>query len=453
MYAILDIETTGGQFNEEGITEIAIYKFDGHEIVDQFISLVNPEIPIQPFVVKLTGINNAMLQSAPKFFEVAKRIIEMTKDCIVVAHNASFDYRILRTEFRRLGYDFEAQTLCTVELSKKLLPEQPSHSLGKLVRALGIPMADRHRASGDALATVKLFKILLEKDLEKEIVKDFIKLEIEKGIAPKLLDIVAKLPAKTGVYYIHNEKGNLVYIGKSRNIKKRINQHFTGTSTKCKKIQAEVFTVTYDETGSELIALLKESEEIKINKPIYNRAQRKSIFQLALYAEKDKNGYINLKLQKADGRKKEITSFTSLQEGKNALFRITSHYNLCQKLTGLYHTKTNCFQYSIKECDGACIGMVSPEEYNARVLSFIEKNSFENQNMVLIDKGRTISERSAVLIENGIYKGYAFYDLNYQINNIEILRNIIIPMQNNRDTKNIIQGHIRKNKTLKTLKF
>jgi DNA polymerase-3 subunit epsilon len=453
LYAILDIETTGGQFNEEGITEIAIYKFDGHEIVDQFISLVNPEIPIQPFVVKLTGINNAMLQSAPKFFEVAKRIIEMTNDCIVVAHNASFDYRILRTEFRRLGYDFEAQTLCTVELSKKLLPEQPSHSLGKLVRALGIPMADRHRASGDALATVKLFKILLEKDLEKEIVKDFIKLEIEKGIAPKLLDIVAKLPAKTGVYYIHNEKGNLVYIGKSRNIKKRINQHFTGTSTKCKKIQAEVFTVTYDETGSELIALLKESEEIKINKPIYNRAQRKSIFQLALYAEKDKNGYINLKLQKADGRKKEITSFTSLQEGKNALFRITSHYNLCQKLTGLYHTKTNCFQYSIKECDGACIGEISPEEYNARVLSFIEKNSFENQNMVLIDKGRTISERSAVLIENGIYKGYAFYDLNYQINNIEILRNIIIPMQNNRDTKNIIQGHIRKNKTLKTLKF
>ena len=453
MYAILDIETTGGQFNEEGITEIAIYKFDGHEVVDQFISLVNPEIPIQPFVVKLTGINNEMLRGAPKFFEVAKRIVEMTNDCVLVAHNASFDYRILRTEFRRLGYDFEAKTLCTVELSKKLLPEQPSHSLGKLVRALGIPMADRHRASGDALATVKLFKILLEKDLEKEIVKDFIKLEVEKGIAPKLLDIVSSLPSTTGIYYIHNEKGNLIYIGKSRNIKKRINQHFTGTSTKCKKIQTDVFTVTYDETGSELIALLKESEEIKINKPILNRAQRKSIFQFALYAEKDEKGYLNLKLQKADGRKKEITSFTSLQEGKNALFRITSHYNLCQKFTGLYTSKTNCFQYSIKECDGACIGEVSPEIYNARVLEFIEKNSFENQNMILIDKGRNISERSAVLIENGIYKGYAFYDLNYQIHNIEILRNIIIPMQNNRDTKNIIQGHVRRSKTLKVINF
>ena len=322
MYCILDIETTGGQFNEEGITEIAIYKFDGREVVDQFISLVNPEIPIQPFVVKLTGINNAMLRSAPKFFEVAKRIIEITSDCVIVAHNASFDYRILRTEFKRLGYDFQAKTLCTVELSKKLIPEQPSYSLGKLVRALGIPMADRHRASGDAMATTKLFKMLLEKDVEKQILNDFIKYEIQKGIAPKLLDIVEHLPSKTGIYYIHNEKGNLIYIGKSRNIKKRINQHFTGTSTKSKKIQHEVFTVTYEETGSELIALLKESEAIKINKPIFNRAQRKSIFEWALYAEKDNNGYLNLHLQKADGRKKEITSFTTLQEGKTRCFAL-----------------------------------------------------------------------------------------------------------------------------------
>jgi DNA polymerase-3 subunit epsilon len=453
MYAILDIETTGGQFNEEGITEIAIYKFDGHEVVDQFISLVNPEIPIQPFVVKLTGISNAMLRSAPKFFEVAKRIIEITSDCVIVAHNASFDYRILRTEFRRLGYDFEAKTLCTVELAKKLIPEQPSYSLGKLVRALGIPMADRHRANGDAMATVKLFKMLLEKDTEKTIIKDFIKLEVEKGIAPKLLDIVAQAPTKTGVYYIHNESGSLIYIGKSRNIKKRINQHFTGTNIKSKKIQAEVFTVTYDETGSELIALLKESEEIKVNKPKYNRSQKKTIFPLSLYAEKDKKGYLNLKLQKTDGRKKEITSYGSLQEGKNALFFITDKYKLCQKLTGLYLTKKECFQYKIKECDGACIGEVTPEEYNARVQNFITDYSFENKNMILIDRGRTVNERSAILIENGVYKGYAFYDLNYQITNIEILKNILIPMQNNRDAKSIIQNYMRKSKSLKVIHF
>ncbi len=453
LYAILDIETTGGQFNEEGITEIAIYKFDGHEIVDQFISLVNPEKPIQPFVVKLTGINNEMLKGAPKFFEIAKRIIEITNDCIFVAHNVSFDYRVLRTEFRRLGYDFNCKNLCTVELSQKLMPEQPSHSLGKLVRALGIPMADRHRATGDALATVKLFKMLLDKDVEKTILNELIKSEVEKGIAPKLRDIMESMPSKVGVYYIYSQSGKLIYIGKSRNIRKRINQHFTGTDKKSLKIQSAVFTVTYEETGSELIALLKESEEIKINKPILNRAQKKTMYSYGLYDEIDENGYLNLKIEKLNTNRKEITIFTTLTEAKNTLFRITAQYKLCQKLTGLYIAKKECFQNKIKECDGACIGAVSVEEYNARVQEFITKNTFENQNMIIIDKGRKISEKSAILIENGIYKGYAFFDLNYQITNPEVLRNIIIPMQNNRDVKNILQSHVRKEKYLKIINF
>lgn len=453
MYAILDIETTGGQYNQEGITEIAIYKFDGHDVVDQFISLVNPEIPIQPFVVKLTGINNAMLRSAPKFYEVAKRIIEITEGCVVVAHNASFDYRILQTEFRRLGYDFKKPTLCTVELSKKIIPGLASYSLGKLVRSLGIPMSDRHRASGDAMATVKLFKMLLAKDVEKEIVKSFVKTEIKAGMSPKLLDIVENLPSKTGIYYIHNEKGDLIYIGKSKNIKRRVNQHFTGTSSKSKKIQRDVFAVTFEETGSELIALLKESEEIKINKPVYNRAQRKSIFQWALYASKDALGYLRLSVEKADGRKKELTSFTSLMEGKNALFRITEKYQLCQKLNGLYESKAACFQYKIKECKGACVEKEKIEDYNCRVEEFMKNMQFENDNMVIVDKGRSIEERSAVLIENGVYKGYCFFDLNYQITNVEVLKNIIIPMQSNRDTKTIIQMYLRKNKVLRIQKF
>ncbi len=404
-------------------------------------------------MVKLTGINNAMLRSAPKFYEVAKRIIEITEDCIVVAHNASFDYRILRTEFNRLGYDYIKPTLCTVELSQKLIPGQASYSLGKLVRSLGIPVTDRHRASGDAMATVKLFKMLLAKDVEKEILISLIKAEIKKGLSPKLLDIVESMPSKTGIYYIHNEKGDLIYIGKSRNIKKRINQHFTGTSGKSKKIQRDVFAVTYEVTGSELIALLKESEEIKINKPVYNTAQRKSIFQWALYQEKDENGYMTLKVLKADGRKKEITSFSSIQEGKNMLFKVTSEYHLCQKLNGLYETQNGCFQHKIKECNGACLGKELPETYNERVAEFIQNASFENNNMVIIDRGRSVDERSAVLIENGIYKGYCFFDLNYQVNNIEILKNIIIPMQNNRDTKTIIQGYLRKNKVMKIITF
>lgn len=453
MYAILDIETTGGQFNEEGITEIAIYRFDGHEVVDQFISLVNPEIPIQPFVVKLTGINNAMLRSAPKFFEVAKRIIEITKDCVIVAHNASFDYRILRTEFKRLGYDFESQSLCTVELAKKLIPEQPSYSLGKLVRSLGIPIADRHRASGDAMATLKLFKMLLDKDLTKEIVRSLIHTEIFKGLSPKLLDIVEHLPSRTGIYYIHGQDGKIIYIGKSRNIKKRVNQHFTGTTSKCKKIQLEVFAVTYEETGSELVAMLKESEEIKVNKPIYNRSQKKTILPWALYSELGTDGYLRLKLQQADGRKKEITSYASQQEAKNAFFRISAEYHLCQKLNGLYESDAECFLYKIKECDGACIGKVPTEEYNARVQEFIDKLSFDHKSIVIIDRGRNLNERSAVLIEQGVYQGYTFFDLNYQVNNLQILKNILTPMQHNRDTRKIIQDHLRKNKNVKVLSF
>jgi len=453
LYAILDIETTGGAYNEEGITEIAIYRFDGHEVVDQFISLVNPEIPIQPFVAKLTGINNAMLRSAPKFYEIAKRIIEITKDCIIVAHNASFDYRILRTEFKRLGYKYEHKTLCTVELAQELIPDQKSYSLGKLVRALGIPMADRHRASGDAMATVKLFKLLLDKDLEKNILQKYIQTEVIKGMVPKLADIVEALPSVTGLYYIHREDGKIIYIGKSKNIRRRVNQHFTGTTNKCKKIQLEVFMVTYEETGSELIALLKESQEIKVHQPIYNRSQRKSIFQWALYSEVDAQGYINLKLQKADGRKKEITAFTTFQEGKNALFRISAQYKLCQKLNGIYNTNSNCFQYTIKECNGACIGQESPESYNQRVMEFINNHQFENKTMVIVSRGRNVNERSAVLIENGIYKGYTFYDLNYQIRNIGILKNILIPMHNNRDVRMIIQGQLRKDKHLKLIYF
>jgi DNA polymerase-3 subunit epsilon len=300
---------------------------------------------------------------------------------------------------------------------------------------------------------VKLFKLILSKDTEKEILISSIKAEIKSGLSPKLLDIVESLPNKTGIYYIHNEKGDLIYIGKSKNIKKRVNQHFTGKTNKCKKIQLEVFTVTYEETGSELIALLKESEEIKINKPIYNRAQRKSIFQWALYEVLDDNGYLNLRLQKADGRKKEITAFTTVQEGKNALFRITEKYNLCQKLNGLYETQNGCFQYKIKECNGACLDIESPEIYNERVEEFINEMTFSSNNMIVIDRGRKVDERSAVLIENGIYKGYCFYDLNYQISNIEVMKNILIPMQNNRDTRTIIQGYLRKNRVMKVLKF
>ncbi len=449
MYAILDIETTGGKYNEEGITEIAIYRFDGQRIVDQFSSLVNPERKIQPFVVNLTGINTEMLRNAPKFYEVAKRIIEITEDCILVAHNAQFDNRILTTEFDRLGYPFEKETLCTVELSKKLLPDLPSYSLGKLVRSLGIPLSDRHRAQGDAKATLTLFKMLLAKDTSKEIITKHVRKDPKRQLEPKLLDMIAAAPSTTGVYYMHNAEGDIIYIGKSRNIKKRLTQHFTNDNRKSKKIQLEVTSVSFEETGSDLIAQLKESEEIKHNKPLFNRALRKSIYSYQLGMSIDEKGYRQLKIEKADSRKQPILTFTNYQQAKAAVYRITEEYQLCQKLTGLHKTQHSCFSYGIKECQGACIGEEAVEAYNARVHTFLEKNSYKNSHMLVIDKGRDVDERSVILIENGNYKGFGFYNLNYQINNPEILRSIISPMKNDRDAQHIIQSYLRKYKVLK----
>ena len=277
MYAILDIETTGGKFNEEGITEIAIHKFDGHQVVDQFISLVNPEKEIQEFVVKLTGINNKMLKNAPKFYEVAKRIIEITEDCIIIAHNASFDYRILRTEFNRLGYDFKRNTLCTVALSKKLIPESPSHSLGKLCRFIGIPMSDRHRANGDALATIQLFKLLLEKDVDKTIIQQSIKYIDHRNEKQRFIKILDKLPEKQGVFYVHSEQGNIIYIGRGKNIKQEVNKLLLKDSTKAKKIIKRINEITYEETGNVLFTRLKYHLELTKLKPKFNIIRKRKI--------------------------------------------------------------------------------------------------------------------------------------------------------------------------------
>lgn len=420
-------------------------------MVDQFISLVNPEREIQPFVVNLTGINNAMLRTAPKFYEVAKRIVEMTEDCIIVAHNSEFDYRILRTEFSRLGFEFKRKTICTVELAKQIMPEQESYSLGKLTRALGIPVTDRHRASGDAIATVKLFKLLLAKDLKKQIIQDAIKAEPKYEMATNLQNIIADLPATTGVYYLHDTYGKIIYIGKSKNIRNRVNQHFT--NPRSRKIQNQVAAVTYETTGNELIALLKENAEIKHNKPTLNRATRRNLFTYALYSFIDENGYINLKLDAADGRKKAIMTFSNRKTGRQFLFKAVENYKLCPKLVGLDASKTSCFKYPINECEGACLQKESPEHYNLKIQQLIAENNFEHQSLIIIDKGRALNEHSVILIENGVFKGFGYYDLNFQITNRKILESIITPMDSNRETLHIIHSYLRKNQQVKIVRL
>ena len=186
-YAIVDIETTGGQSPADRITEIAIIIHDGEKIIDEFTSLINPERRIPYFVSRLTGISDEMVMDAPRFFEVAKKIVEITEDCIFVAHNVQFDYQFIRQEFKSLGFNYSRDYTCTVRLSRKLLPGHASYSLGKLCNSLGIALENRHRAFGDALATAKLFELLLKSDengfIEQSIKSEHLNLRFQIGRA------------------------------------------------------------------------------------------------------------------------------------------------------------------------------------------------------------------------------------------------------------------------------
>ena len=278
MYTIVDLEATGGKFNEESIIEIAIYKFDGVSITDQFISLVNPEKEIHPYVEKLTGISSKMLKTAPKFHEIAKRVIEITSKSVLVAHNAQFDYRILQLEFKRLGFDFSMKSICTVILSQELLPDQQSYKLGRLSRSLGIPIKDRHRASGDALATVELFKILLEKDIKQEIIrKSIVEFPGEK-MDNIFKDVIDNLKENTGVFYIYNVNNELVYIDFSKDIKNKLIKLFTSKKFIPKYVQNNFKTIKVHPTGNVHIAILKTLQEINSLRPKINNNIDPKIF-------------------------------------------------------------------------------------------------------------------------------------------------------------------------------
>ncbi|MDF0705965.1 exonuclease domain-containing protein [Flagellimonas okinawensis] len=439
MYAILDIESTGGKYNEEGITEIAIHRFDGHQVVDKFICLINPEKEIQPFVVKLTGINNKMLRSAPKFHEVAKRIVEITEGAVLVAHNAQFDYRILRTEFRRLGYDFQRKTLCTVDLSKQLIPEAESHSLGKLARSLGIPMSDRHRANGDALATLKLFKLLLDKDSDKRIITEVIREETHGELSPNQLDMVYNLPSETGVYYMHDKDGDIIFLGKTKDIKKRVNQHFTNVGKIARKLQKETKRVTFETTGSELIAILKAYEEQKKNRPRYNHVSKKKLFTHTIDFNKNGTEHIILEVEKNRILEQKKMAFNGTQAAKSFLEKLSEEFELCPSSFGIENT---CVHDQAELITSDC---------NEKVLSAFEKYSIQDKNIALTDRGRATGERSFILIKNGRLQGFGYVELNHQINNIHILESIMTPMRSDENTTFILETYLRKNNRLKKI--
>ena len=423
MYSIIDVETTGGKFNEEGITEIAIYKFDGNNIIDQFISLVNPDKPVQPFVQQLTGINDKMLVNAPKFYQIAKRVLEITDNTILVAHNSSFDYRMLKTEFDRLGYNYKIPQLCTVNLSKKLIPAMDSYKLGNLAKSLGISISNRHRASGDALATVELFKILLVKDIDKEILNKLI-IKDDTIIKNKWIDLLKNLENKVGIYYFYNSERKIIYIGKSKSIKNRVNQHLTGSSNKSLKIQLEISNISHETTGNELIALIKEYNEINSHKPKFNKLLKSKVKKFGLEVCESIDKLKFLRISHFNDSINFLETYSSLKVANNRLSFFNNKYNLEQN-----NSKDN----------------------NLKINQIIKDLSFPFPNMMLIDKGRNIDEKSVILIKDNKYQGYGYFTLNYQINNIEILESLISESDNTYESELIIINYLKKNKVEKII--
>ncbi|MEM1321299.1 MAG: exonuclease domain-containing protein [Bacteroidota bacterium] len=461
-YAVIDVETTGGRANRDRITEIAIVVYDGHQIIDRFESLINPERTIPYNITQLTGITQEMVEEAPKFYEVARQIVEMTKSCIFVAHNARFDYNFIREEFKRLGYTFSRRLLCTVRLSRKTYPSLRSHSLANLIRHFNIDVSARHRAMADAMATVDLLGRMLSKEASEETVNDFVNLGIKESQLPEniSLDQLHDLPEECGVYYFYDLNGDIIYIGKSINIKKRVMQHFGNKKSKGDKLQQSVNDISFEITGSELVALLQESHEIKHHHPRINRAQRVRQFQYVLHAYKNKEGYICIDIAKASKQKKKdlhvLHEYPSLMSAKAGLQRIMETFELCERLCNFNNVSKPCFYYHLHKCHGACVGKEAPEDYNERVQQasgFLEQD-FE-ANFLIIDKGRSTEEQSVVLVEDGRYRGFGYVDINTPISDVEELRDAIKTYRHTADTARIIRSFLEDEikKGLKIIRF
>lgn len=454
MFAIIDIETCGGrfEFRRGRIIEICIVIHDGLQVVDKYTTLINPECYINPFYRNLTGITNEMVANAPRFQDVAKKILEMTEGKIFVAHNVGFDYGFVKEEFASLGYRYKRETLCTVRLSRKLMPGRISYSLGHLCAALGIDNEARHRAEGDAVATAKLFDLLLRLKAGD---KRYKHTGIE-GLMTRRIDkikeyVLRKLPDACGVYYFLDKEGNIIYIGKSINIYQRAQSHFNTDEKKGKKMLEELYNVDFTLTGSELIALLLESEEIKKHKPKYNRQRKADIFSHSIEWYEDENGILNLRITGFDDAENPLQSFTSGASAREQIERMIDEYDLCMSFCGLTGKDSVCFNHQIKKCLGICAGIESIESYNSRVLKLINQYLGDDKNYFLVDKGRKQDERSVILVENGKYSGYGFFDATVQINDIDEIRSLIRQAKYYPDSDILLRGWLNQGKKIKKI--
>ncbi len=453
MYSIIDLETTGFGATGNKITDISVFVYDGKKVVNEFHSLVNPECKISYRITQLTGITDQMVANAPKFYEIAKKIEEITKSTVFVAHNVNFDYGVIRGEFTSLGFDYKREKLCTVRLSRKLIPGLPSYSLGNLCGAVNIIIEGRHRAYGDAKATVELFGILVGLDVGGTVFIDSLNIRSKKAILPPLLprSVFDALPSATGVYYFHNQHGKVIYVGKAKDIRQRVLSHFRDKAKKEVEMSSVTANVTFEETGNELIALLKESADIKDIYPQYNRAQKRTGDTFALFKYEDNQGVLHLGFNRLKLVPQPITTFHTQRDARAFLEKLCEDHLLCPKYCHLQTAAERCFHFQIKKCNGICCKKELPEYYNLRVKEALSTLGSVRDNIVIEGAGRTPNEKSVVIIKDGVYKGFGFVNAKKKITLESRLEKVILPQKDNRDIQSILRRYFREQECLKVL--
>lgn len=436
LYAVIDVETTGGTPYNSRITDISIFLTDGTKIIDEFSSLVNPQMPIPLFITELTGIDNKMVAGAPTFDEIAQRILDITEGATFVAHNVNFDYGMVQGEFRRLQYQFERKKLCTVRLSRQFIPGYRSYGLGKICGELGIPINGRHRARGDAEATTVLFHRIFNMAEGNLSYSD---LKWIKALPPELTqEAIDRLPESAGVFYFYNKNGKVLMIGSSANLFKKVTSMITSKSAKNQDILAQTVDIDFEETGSELIASLKLSTEIVKHRPIYNRFPKASKYW-EVTPSLDLFGYVKLDLMPIE-KPSLSPSFKSRNEGLKFVTKLRKKYRLCAQLCSL--DQSVC-EDGLTQCPGACKYQEPAEAYNLRVKQAISTVQSQ-QDVVVLDRISS-EEHAFVMIENHEYIGYGkLTSQDEAIQQLSDFRNYLIPDDPSFEKLSLIRSFIQK---------
>ncbi|GHE42398.1 exonuclease domain-containing protein [Sphingobacterium griseoflavum] len=403
-FAIVDIETTGSHAGGSRITEIAILIHNGKKVIDRYQSLVNPQCAIPLHIQSLTGITPDMVEGAPIFEDIAEDVYHLLQGKVFVAHNVNFDYTFLVKELKQAGYDWQASKLCTVRLSRKIFPGHASYSLGTICKHFGIHIAGRHRAMGDAEATAKLVDLLLASD-KGNYVDEGLRKNIEHRLPTHLsIEQFNKMPETVGIYIFRDKKGKIIYVGKAVNIKKRVLSHFSGANTGLRRQQFinDICSIEFEESGTELMALLMECQLIKKHWPIHNRALKRYEPKYTLIRYQDIRGYDRLAVSKINPQMQSLRSFETVAEANLFLSKLMETFSLSPALCTFFSPATQTRED--RKIDYEQIPSLT--EYSEKMNRVFDHLENAKHSFILFDTGRHDTENSYIYYKED--KLYAF---------------------------------------------